>query len=213
MSPAELHDHEGWILTSSGRRVWPAHLRLEDIHLPDLAHSLAHQCRWGGHARFFYSVAEHSVRVWEWICGVAPNNTDLRVWALLHDGWEAYGVDLPRPLKRTPELSAYRDLEARGLRVIAQRFLLSRVGESVFPEMIKKADNLQLKREARDLMPRPRPGHGAEEWAYLVEGEMPPGKIVTAMSPGTAKLKWLDAATREIRAHAESHGLDPEALL
>lgn len=43
----------GWGCTASGRRYWPADPRAEDICIEDIAHALAHQCRFGGHVSRF----------------------------------------------------------------------------------------------------------------------------------------------------------------
>src|ERR1035437_5720974 len=54
---------DGFIGTFSGLRFWPLDPNPEKILIADIAHALAHQCRFGGHASKFYSVAEHSVHV------------------------------------------------------------------------------------------------------------------------------------------------------
>ena len=45
----------------SGKLVDPLNLSSSDIDIEDIAHSLALQCRYGGHVKFHYSVAQHSV--------------------------------------------------------------------------------------------------------------------------------------------------------
>ena len=54
---------DGFIGTFSGLRFWPLDPDPAKILIEDIAHALAHQCRFGGHASKFYSVAEHSVHV------------------------------------------------------------------------------------------------------------------------------------------------------
>lgn len=80
----------------------PATIRLEDI-----AHALAHTCRFGGHCRTFCSVAEHAVHVAFKLLNQGCN--DFALAGLHHDDAEAYLGDVPRPLK--PLLGdAYRKL-------------------------------------------------------------------------------------------------------
>lgn len=67
---------------------------------------------------------------------------------LLHDASEAYLIDVPRPIKRSPGMQAYRDAEARLEQVIAERFQLP----YPLPAEIKTADNQLLRTEQRDLM-------------------------------------------------------------
>lgn len=94
-----------WMQTYTGRKVWPLDPRPEDIDLTDIAWALSHQCRYNGHGRFFYSVAEHS-----WLMAqhfLAEGQANDAVGALLHDASEAYLGDCVRPLKRSlPEFKA-----------------------------------------------------------------------------------------------------------
>jgi uncharacterized protein len=48
------------IQTVSGRRVDPFAPDPSEIDLDDIAQALSNQCRFGGHCRVFYSVAQHS---------------------------------------------------------------------------------------------------------------------------------------------------------
>jgi hypothetical protein len=102
------------ITTATGRNVNPLALRPEDIDIRDIAHSLSLTCRFNGHCRVFYSVAEHSVLV----SRLCP--PEFAFEALMHDAAEAYLGDVPTPLKRQwPE---YRGAEDRAHAVIAQLF-------------------------------------------------------------------------------------------
>jgi uncharacterized protein len=50
------------IQTVGGRRVHPLEPAPEDIELDDVAHALSNLCRFGGHSRTFFSVAQEFVR-------------------------------------------------------------------------------------------------------------------------------------------------------
>lgn len=113
----------------------------EEIDIEDIAHSLAHQCRFLGHTDGHYSIAQHSVLV----STLVPAADAL--WGLLHDAAEAYLGDLPAPIKREPEMRVYRDAEDRLLGAIAERFGLP----SLMPDSVKQADRLVLATEFRDV--------------------------------------------------------------
>lgn len=131
-----------WINTYSGRQFWPLAPRVEDVDIVDIAHALSMQCRFTGHVREFYSVADHCVRVAE---RVPPSD---KLWALLHDAPEAYLIDLARPVKHAPQMAGYRDAETRLMLVIAERFGL--IGP--MPASVIDADNRMLITEAHALM-------------------------------------------------------------
>lgn len=131
-----------WIQTHSGRRFNPLQPNPGAIVIQDIAHSLSMQCRFSGHCKEFYSVAQHSVLV-SYICG--PQDA---LWGLLHDASEAYLVDVPRPLKRSGKFQAYIDFEHVMQEAICKRFALP----FKEPPAVKMADTILLATEARDLM-------------------------------------------------------------
>ena len=88
-----------WMCTASGVTFYPLDPRPEEIRIEDIAHSLALQCRFAGHCREFYSVAEHSVRGAQALRSIGAT-VAMQAAFLLHDASEAYAVDLPRPIKR-----------------------------------------------------------------------------------------------------------------
>ena len=106
-----------WIQTYTGRRFHPLAPRADELDLVDIAHALSLNCRFNGHCRCFYSVAEHCVRV----ADILP--PELALWGLLHDAAEAYLADVPRPAKQ--QMPQFVAAEDRLLRVIVEHFGLS----------------------------------------------------------------------------------------
>lgn len=84
--------------TWTGRLIYLPEMTPQDVSREDIAHALSLMCRGGGHVRYFYSVAQHSIN-----CALeaAARGYSCRVQlaALLHDGGEAYLSDLIRPVK------------------------------------------------------------------------------------------------------------------
>lgn len=131
-----------WMQTATGSQFWPCDPRPEDIHIEDIAHALSLICRFNGHCRGHYSVAQHSVLVSD----ALPR--ELALWGLLHDASEAYIADVPRPLK--PFLTNYRDLEDAVMLAVCERFGLS----PEMPAEVKRVDNAILADEAIWCMDR-----------------------------------------------------------
>ena len=103
-----------WMQTRSGEQFYPLDPEPNKIHIEDIAHALSMSCRFGGHVKKFYSVAEHSI----WVSGfVDPKNA---LAGLMHDAAEAYLSDIIRPVKR--QLPEYGRLEDRLLSTIFDRF-------------------------------------------------------------------------------------------
>jgi hypothetical protein len=136
-----------WMQTASGRAYWPADPSHEDVDINDIAHALSMLCRYGGHSRWFYSVAEHSVLV----SRMVPPEWALH--GLLHDATEAYLVDVPRPIKR--HLTNYKELEQRNWVAICDAFGM----DPTMPDCVHDADSAILLAE-KDVLMGPTPeGH------------------------------------------------------
>lgn len=129
-----------WFLTSTGRQFWPLDPRPDDIHIEDIAHGLANICRFGGHCKSFYSVAQHSLIV----ANELPQS--LRFCGLMHDATEAYIGDMVRPLKY--QIPQFREIEENLWRVIAEKFGLP----EVIPSDVKTVDDAVLMTERRDIL-------------------------------------------------------------
>lgn len=126
-----------FITTYTGKKFHYLNPSEDEIDIIDIAHSLSLKCRFSGHVRVFYSVAEHSIRVAE----LLPN--DLKLSGLLHDASEAYMPDVPRPIKEDFGLRAFEDTL---MEVIQKKF------GTVSSKRIHKADDVLIATEARDLL-------------------------------------------------------------
>lgn len=98
----------GQITTASGRRMNLLAPKPEDIKLIDLATGLGNCCRWGKQCKF-YSTAEHSALMADWLATAYPGQKLLPLWALLHDGSDFVLPDVPSPYKHA--LRGFVELE------------------------------------------------------------------------------------------------------
>jgi hypothetical protein len=136
-----------YIQTVSGKRINPFDPDPGDIEIGDIAVALANQCRFGGHTRRYYSVAQHSCIVSDTMLAEGHDAHDA-LWGLLHDMAEAYLVDLPHPIKHRSELGrVYRESEGR-----LEDALLARFGfEGSPPPRMKQIDRALLAAEREQL--------------------------------------------------------------
>ena len=141
------------------------------VCIEDIAHALSNLCRFAGHCRHFYSVAQHSVYVAE-ACPLP-----FKMEGLLHDAAEAYICDLPSPLKSHPDMHRYREFETEALQSIGQALHVCLTPES---DEVKLIDTMMCYREGWHLFDKP-------EWALLGKEAAP----IKCWNPSTAKRKFL----------------------
>ena len=143
------------ILTYSGVEFDIFNPDPDKILIEDIAHALSMQCRFSGHTRLFYSVAEHSV-------ACANLTSGYKLEALMHDSAEAYLHDMISPLKK--EMPEYVDLEDKIMKVIASKFEF----KYPIPAQVHGIDKILLDREQRTLMT------GYSSYRINNHREMPP---------------------------------------
>ena len=163
-------------ITKSGRHFDYVNVEANIFDITDIAHALSNLCRFGGHSRKFYSVAQHSVIV----SYLVPEQYQLE--ALMHDSAEAFMIDLPTPLKLL--LPDYKAIEERVEREVMKRFNLP------YPHhpCIKAADDIALVSEKRDLMPTPR---GDDVSPTMVGNIKPMKTIIVPLNPKKARNLFL----------------------
>lgn len=88
-----------FIETFTGRAFWPLMPTKEALSVIDIAHALSNQCRYTGHVRWFYSVAQHCCLLARWLEDHGGSPLDC-LQILMHDAPEAYLVDIARPVKQ-----------------------------------------------------------------------------------------------------------------
>jgi hypothetical protein len=136
-----------WILMPSGTEFYVLDPRPEEVRIDDIAHCLAHTCRFHGSTRHHYSVAQHSVYV-AWL--LRRESPQTRLQALLHDASESYLPDLAPQVKYA--IPGFRDLEQALWVAVAQRFGVP----ADKPPILKAADLACLWAEMDQLLPEHR---------------------------------------------------------
>ncbi|MHB8953529.1 MAG: hypothetical protein ACYC4U_11215 [Pirellulaceae bacterium] len=173
-----MSDRGPWIQTLDGRALHLLGPQPADIQVGTLATVLSRICRFNGHCRQFYSVAEHSWRVYQVVSGQTADPA-IRLAALLHDAHEAYSGfgDVCRPAKGlTPNVE-----------YVEHKLDVAIAAHFGFPvelfryDLVKAADAQLLATEARDLMGTP-----PKPWACL-----PPPLPAEILPYSIAEAAWL----------------------
>jgi 5'-deoxynucleotidase YfbR-like HD superfamily hydrolase len=120
----------------TGGIFYPLDPRPEEVDIRDIAHALSMSCRYTGHVRRFYSVAEHSVLIAKWLETRGETNA-VCFAGLLHDAGDAYLSDIASPAKR--HMPEYRIIEDKIIDVV-----LNKYGIEELPEIVKFADKAIL---------------------------------------------------------------------
>lgn len=181
--PATEQRRGDWIQTYTGRRFWPLDPRTADVCLDDVAHALSNLCRFTGHVKTFYSVAQH--------CVLASHaaRPEAAMLALLHDAAEAYLGDIARPWKRF--LHVHADGLHERLRLVEHRLLVTILNafgvcaESwAWWDEVERVDLVLLATEKRDLL-----GAGPK-WSHEYDGYEPLPERISPWTPGRASWEF-----------------------
>jgi uncharacterized protein len=135
-----IYANPGCMITVSGKLFNLFEPDVSLITLEDIAHGLAHQCRWNGATKEYYSVAEHSYRG-SWKC---EGMTAKRAF-ILHDAEEALWGDIISPIKKLyPEIKQKMD----ELRMM----ICEKYGVEPCPTETDRVDNAMLELEYENLI-------------------------------------------------------------
>lgn len=160
------------IETRAGLFVDTANPDPATITVEDIAHALAHTCRYGGHCQQFYSVAEHALLVSRRL-EQQGYGTTIVLAGLHHDDAEAYLGDIPRPMK--PLLGTiYESLTENMEGAIVEALSLPFSADVFHDRLVKDADSWALLVEARHLLPS-----RGRNWSSSAYGRHVGARIVT----------------------------------
>ena len=192
---------ERWFQTFTGKLVDAEHPTPDMVDIQDIAHALSMTCRYGGHCREFYSVAEHSVHVEELgfkllipelqlrhsqSTDIIKELAELRLAFLLHDAAEAYTGDIISPVKKllAPQST---ELEDKWLAAIQEKFHLGNQLTLTTP-VSPTADKLALSVEVLSLFYPVLP----EWWTKFPVPTCDQFFPVECWPPHVARQKFLD---------------------
>lgn len=181
--------HFDWIQTYSGKKFYLPNPTEDMIDIVDIAHALSMMCRFNGHVKNFYSVAEHSV----YVSDNVPEEHQLA--ALLHDASEAYIADIASPFKKM--LGNYAELEDQIMRVIAKKFGF----EYPLHPKIHRADIAQLRTEAILLMTHYP--HWVDD-VYYSDFEDTAGTVPIVLSPQKAESMFINRYKEILKGNTDA---------
>jgi hypothetical protein len=168
-----------YIETVGGRKFF---LMRPTFDIRDIAHALANNCRYTGHVKRRYSVAEHSVLV-----SLIMEDQDLGdpFEGLMHDAHEAYIGDMASPWKRL--LPDYNLHEAR-IELAMRRW-------AELPDKISKgaklADYTALILEARQLLPSKAANWGMAAEVTAMADKVEGDYMIACYDPDTARHAFM----------------------
>ena len=203
-----------WLQTFTGKLVDIENPTPEMVDIQDIAHALSMTCRFGGHCRDFYSVAEHAMLVEDEGMLVATQSEmskpgherildydRLGLILLLHDAAEAYTGDLTTPVKhaldafsKAPDLgpaSPTTVLEVRWLSAIGRAFGLGESLNDASP-IVKEADSRALAIEVVNLFHPVQEAWWADGRKRLTTETAIRGQPVRCHPPAEARRMFLN---------------------
>lgn len=154
--------------------------RIEDIRIEDIAHAGSQLCRFTGHTKHHYSIAQHEL-IGSYL---VPEENALEF--LLHDAAESYVNDMSRPLKYLTECGKhYRPVEDQIQGLIRLKYNLPEIQSPIIHDI----DNGMLLAEKQQLM-------GTAIWSEQetkscqVSG-VPSDVVITEMLPRDVEKSFL----------------------
>lgn len=143
-------DNRTWIALNNSYNIDLSNFEVENTDIYIIAHSLSLLCRFTGHCRTHYSVADHSVRL-----SLKITDPKMSLTGLMHDSAEAFLGDISRPVKNLirQHTSVLDEVEDHILSLLADKFGF------IFPipSQVKALDDKLLSTES-NLIP------GNHEW-------------------------------------------------
>lgn len=144
-----------WIITYTGKKFSLIDPTPEMIDPVDIAHALSHLCRWVGHTKGFYSVAEHCIHC-KYLAEIQKDFLHFSQYdflcILLHDAHEAYIGDISVVLKDHLNTGTrkWKEIEEKIDLAIAKRFGLSEEWNK--NPHIKEIDRALLYWESKEII-------------------------------------------------------------
>jgi len=163
-------DRGPWMETFTGKRFYPLDPGYGSVSIIDIAHALSNICRFGGHTKHYYSVAQHCITGADWVFEQTKSDR-LAMLFLLHDAAEAYVGDMIRPIKSIPEFHFFKTIESGVIRSI---YNYAGIDWATTEEevIIKKFDNLMLAEEGFHLTE-----NKTLSWDTQYQPEQPEGHV------------------------------------
>ena len=170
---------ENYIEVYGGDKFCFDDISKNEVDIKVIAHALSLQCRYAGHCKVFYSVAEHSVLMADALYE-STGEASVAFEALMHDATEAYVTDIPRPMKAV--LPDFKRMEDEVYKLIADKFDLP----PQISELVKKADSQIVKDERAQIMIESDNIWAVDDLDYL-------NVFIDGLSPTSAEREFLSA--------------------
>jgi hypothetical protein len=171
------------ISTFTGREFFPLEPRAEDVDPVDVAHALSLKCRYTGHCKVFYSVAEHCVLMSDYLEKQGHESLGA-FYGLIHDAGEAYLPDVASPIKAL--IPGFKDSETRVLMAICERFGVEYPFPREIDSLVKALDVEMFLLERETIMRRASWWRGRFPERGLAESVR-----IEGWSPERAELEWM----------------------
>jgi|SRR5579864_100941 len=167
-----------FIETYTGRAFYPLAPRVEDVTIIDIAHHLSNQCRYSGATKWMLSTAQHCCLLYDYVRNIYKGSWLDCLQILIHDGAEAYLVDMPRPVKQhMPEFRVWD----RNIQMVIRSW--AGLADVPIPKWQDELDSRIIVDERAQVM-----SESTNDWQHDLE---PLGIRITPWTPVQAEQQFL----------------------